>query len=140
MQQARYYHGCFPVYTNNIITEIVVVGGYCRDYSNTIPNCDKNKMNSTEILSLADMTWSHGPDFPFELYNNKGVTGLEDEGYLGYSIGGYGTRTGWGSQNEIMGLQKSNGRFQWVTAGSMSEPRYSHTAIKTPRSLTPSCR
>jgi len=96
-------------------------------------------MNSTEILSIANMTWSTGPDFPYEIYNNQGVTGLQD-GYLGYNIGGYGTQTGWGSQKEIMGLQKSNGRFQWVSVGSMSEPRYSHAAIRAPRSLTPWCR
>ena len=139
MQQARQDHGCFSIYTNNTVTEIVVVGGYCRDYNgNDIPNCDKGRINSTEILSLADMTWSHGPDFPYEVYNNKGVTSIQDE-FLGYSIGGFGRRSGSYYQKEIMGLKKTNGRLEWVSAGSMTEGRYSMSAIKAPRSLTPFC-
>ena len=85
------------------------------------------------------MTWSTGPDLPYGTEMSRGVTGLED-GYLGYNIGGFGTRNGRESQKEIIGLQKSNGRYQWVSVGSMSEPRYSHAAIKAPRSLTPWCR
>ena len=138
MQQARTYHGCFSIYTNNIVTEIVVVGGSCRDYSGTIPNCDSNRINSTEILSLSDMTWSYGPDFPYEIRENKGVTSIQDE-FLGYSVGGYGTRSGYGRQKEIMGLKKTNGSLEWVSAGNMNEGRSSHSAIKAPRSLTPSC-
>ena len=132
MQQARQDHGCFSIYTNNTVTEIVVVGGYCRDYNgNDIPNCDKGRINSTEILSLADMTWSHGPDFPYEIHHNKGVTSIQDE-FLGYSVGGYG-------HQDIMGLKKTNGRLEWVSAGSMTQGRNSMSAIKAPRSLTPFC-
>ena len=135
MQQARQSHGCFSIYTNNTITEIAVVAGTCRGD----PNCgDSLITNSTEILSLADMTWSYGPDFPYEIYNNKGVTSIQDE-FLGYSIGGFNVKNEPSYQKEIMGLKKTNGRLEWVSAGSMTEGRYSVSALKAPRSLTPLC-
>ena len=93
-------------------------------------------MNATEILSLSDMTWSHGPDFPYDIYFNRGVTSNQDD-ILGYSVGGSARRGKY--QKEIMGLKKSNGRLEWVSVGNMTEGRYSASAIKAPRSLTPSC-
>ena len=142
MQQSRQNHGCFPIYTNNIVTEIVVVGGKCWDiFEIGIPNCEFQnfKLKSTEILNIAAMTWSQGPDFPYDVYYNKGVTSIQDE-FLGYSIGGYGRRSGSYIQKEIMGLKKTNGRLEWVSAGNMTEGRYDHSAIKAPRSLTPFCK
>ena len=113
-----------------------MVGGYCRDDSNTIPNCDRRRLSSTEILNLSDMTWSPGPDFPYDIYLNKGVTSIQGD-ILGYSVGGTARRGRY--QKEIMGLKKSNGHLEWVSVGNMTEGRYSHSAVKAPRSLTPSC-
>ena len=86
------------------------------------------------------MTWSHGPDFPYETYNNEGVATIQDE-FLGYIVGGFKSHKGGGEGlKEIMGLKKTNGRLEWVSAGNMTEGRYSMSAIKAPRSLTPFCR
>ena len=134
MQQSREYHGCFPIYTNNIITEIVVVGGSCWDFFEAgVPNCERknSKLKSTEILSIATMTWSHGPDYPYDIYLPRGVTSIQDE-FLGYSVGGYG-------HQDIMGLKKTNGRLEWVSAGTLTEYRAHFSAVKAPRSLTPFC-
>ena len=72
-----------------------------------------------------------------KIYENN-CSGNQDE-FLGYSIGGFGRRSGSYYQTEIMGLKKTNGRLEWVSAGSMTEGRYSMSAIKAPRSLTPFC-
>ena len=136
MQQSRESHGCFPIYTNNIITEIVVIGGNCWDiFEAGVPNCgwENRKLKSTEILSIATMTWSRGPDFPYVISMSKGVTSIQD-GFLGYSVGGYGE-----GRNKIVALKKTNGRLEWVSAGTMTENRSHHSAVKAPRSLTPFC-
>ena len=110
-----------------------MVGGYSRELGRA------DRLNSTEILSIETMTWSDGPDYPYQVYGNKGVTSDQND-YLGYIVGGAGNPNGgYRYQNEIMGLQKSNGRLEWVSVGDMTSPRAYHSAIRVSVSLIPSC-
>ena len=147
MRQARWDHGCFSVYTNNVVTQIIVVGGVC--WGRNDPDCPWGSpyLKSTEILNIADMTWTSGPDFPYGIDGNRGATGIQD-GYLGYSIGGVKEVDGEGSDAlEIMGLQNSNEGLRWVSVGELNgeEPgaenarSEGHSARKVPMSLIPSC-
>ena len=142
MKLARKNHGCFSIYTNNIVTHVVVVGGSCQDMTGNDSDCRNGTRKSTEILSLANMTWSDGPEFPYHITQSKGVTSVQDD-YLGYSIGGlengYGNAENYGEKKEIMGLEKSDGRLRWVFVGNMTTPRFLHAAVKAPMSLFPSC-
>ena len=144
MRLARKNHGCFSIYTNNTVTHVVVVGGGCQDMTGNDSDCQNGTRKSTEILSIANMTWSDGPEFPYHITQNKGVTSVQDD-YLGYSIGGlengYGNteNQNFGEKKEIMGLEKSNGRLKWVSVGNITTPRFSHAAVKAPMSLLSSC-
>ena len=149
MRIGRINHGCFSIYTNNIVTHVVVVGGTCSSYDfegNEVndTDCRNGTRKSTEILSLADMSWSDGPEYPYHVTHSKGVTS-DQEKYLGYCTGGlenaYGNaeQNNFGENNDIIGLEKSNGRLRWVFVGNMTTPRFLHAAVKAPMSLFPSC-
>ena len=142
MRKSRYNHGCFPIYKNNVITDIVVVGGTCQTHVDQDPECSKNHgfLNSSEVLSLVDMTWSNGPDLPYTSVGNQGVPSIQDD-YLGYSIGGEGRTVDgrwWDRYQEVWGLKKSDGILEWDFVTNMTIKRSYHSAVKVPISMIPS--
>ena len=118
----------------------MVVGGYCWTGDSDDSDCPIGKtLKSIEILNLATMTWSDGPDFPYNIAHNDGATSIQD-GYLGYSIGGLGEMDGRTFMSKgIMGLESSNGSLRWVPVGNMIRPRLDHTAVKVSLSIIPEC-
>ena len=119
----------------------MVVGGFCwtGDYP-ADPDCPIGKtLKSTEILNLATMTWSDGPEFPYNITQNDGATSIKNS-YLGYSIGGSAEKDGRSFiSKEIMGLITFNGSLSWVRVENMIRPRLDHTAVKVPLSIIPEC-
>ena len=106
------------------------------------PDCSKNYgfLNSSEVLSLSDMTWSNGPDLLYTCEGNQGVSSIQDD-YLGYSIGGEGRSVDgrfWDRYQEIWGLKKSNGTLKWIFVTNMTIKRSYHSAVKVPVSMIPS--
>lgn len=125
LSNKRYDHGCFSIKDNNMITEIVVMGGY-----------DSGRLSSTEILDVNSMTWTTGPALPISVYGNKGVQS-EVGPYLGFSTGGVGNGQ---VQRKIFGLKKTNGNsFKWKEVHSMTTGRWVHSVVNVPKSLLPNC-
>ena len=121
----RHDHACFSVKENNMITEIVVMGGY-----------GSGRLSSTEILDVNSMTWRTGPSLPFSVYSNRGVQS-EVGPYLGFSIGGEGNSQ---RQRKIFGLKKSNGNnVKWEEVHGMTTGRMYHSVVNAPKSLLPNC-
>ena len=89
-----------------MITNVVVMGGY-----------DSARLTSTEILDVATMSWTTGPNLPVAVYYNRGVTS-ETGNYLGFSTGGsiFGEKF-----IKIYGLKETNRCIQ----SSRSLPRLS---------------
>ena len=126
LSNKRYDHGCFSIKDNNMITEIVVMGGYGSGY-----------LSSTEILDVNSMTWRTGPALPISVSSNKGVQS-EVGPYLGFSTGGSDWRGQ--VQNKICGLRKTNGiSFKWEEVHSMTTARLGHSVVNAPKSLLPNC-
>ena len=125
----RESHGCFSIKDNDLITKIVVMGGWSRDPGRIL--------SSTEILDVNSMTWRTGPALPISVKGNKGV---QSEGgpYLGFSTGGYVGSSQY--INKIYGLKEtSKDSFKWEETHSMTTARHLHSVVNAPKSLLPSC-
>ena len=121
----RARHGCFHIKYNNIVTQIVVMGGV-----------GSAPLSSTEVLDVSTMTWSIGPPLPTSFYDNRGVQSVDDS-YLGFSTGGYGNSK---RQNQIIGLKRTNKDFySWEYVHSMTTPRNAHSVVNAPGSFLPNC-
>ena len=114
---------------NNIVTKIVVMGGFDRYGS--------RYLSSTEVLDVDTMTWAKHAPLPISVNYNRGVTSLGGP-YLGFSIGGHdGTGR---SKSNIYGL-KSQGKniFTWEEVHNMSATRRLHSAVNAPKNLLTNC-
>ena len=126
LSNKRRYHGCFSIKNNNMITEIVVMGGIGSVY-----------LSSTEILDVNSMTWRNGPALPISVHGNRGVQS-EVGPYPGFSIGGWSGRGQ--KTRKIFGLKKTpEDNFKWEEVHSMTTARASHSVVNAPKSLLPNC-
>ena len=81
MRNARYYHSCFSVKENGVVTKVVVVGGFS-SVNHSWPN-----LLSTEILDLKTNKWNVGPIVPLASSGNQ--RGEENSGpFVGFSVAG----------------------------------------------------
>ena len=108
-----------------MVSNVVVMGGY-----------ESDRLTSTEILDVATMTWTTGPDLPIPVYDNRGVTSATGP-YLGFSTGGNcdGRRC-----REIFGLKEtSQNVYTWEEVHSMTTGRTAHHVVNAPKSILPNC-
>ena len=131
LSTARHFNGCFHIKDNNVITQIVVMGG--QNYGSN----GSRSLSSTEILDVNIMTWRVGPLLPISVYGNKGVISLSGT-YLGFSTGGRDGNNQF--LTRIYGLKKtSENVYTWDEVHSMTTARQVHSVENAPRSLLPNC-
>ena len=126
MGTARQNHGCFHIMENNIVTNVVVMGG---------DNYD-GRLSSAEMLDVRTMKWQNLPNLPIKVNYNEGVESVV-EPYLGFTIGGYSTSSTY--ERRIIGLKKEGKNYRWQQVNSLSTGRYGPASVNPPSSMVPSC-
>ena len=126
MRTARQNFGCFQIMENNIVTNVVVMGGNNYD----------GKLSSAEMLDVKTMKWQNLPNLPFEVYYNEGVESVVGP-YIGFSIAGQSDSNSY--ERRIVGLKKDGKNYRWQQVNSLSSGRYGPASVNAPSSMVPSC-
>ena len=126
MRTGRHSFGCFHIMKNNIVTNVVVMGGYGYD----------GYLSSAEMLDVRTMKWQNLPNLPFAVQYNRGVESVV-EPYMGFSMGGYSNSDAY--ERRIVGLKKEGESYQWQQVNSLSTGRQKLASVNAPNSMVPSC-